>query len=78
MTYQDINKKTIDKWVDEGWIWGIPIDHDTYVKATKGDWTRSQELVSSPQRKTRTRARFGWWPANADICRPRCDLYRFG
>jgi SAM-dependent methyltransferase len=39
MTYQDINKKTIDKWVDEGWIWGIPIDHDTYVKATKGDWS---------------------------------------
>lgn len=46
MNYQDINKKTIDKWVEEGWIWGIPIDHDTYVKATKGDWS----VVLTPTR----------------------------
>ena len=38
MRYQDINKKTIDNWVDDGWIWGVPIDHETYEKAVKGIW----------------------------------------
>jgi SAM-dependent methyltransferase len=38
MNYQDINAQTIDRWVEEGWEWGIPIDHETYVKATKGEW----------------------------------------
>ena len=38
MNYQDINAKTIDKWVSEGWTWGIPIDHETYVKALNGVW----------------------------------------
>lgn len=33
-----INEKTIDSWVKEGWIWGKPIDHETYLKATQGDW----------------------------------------
>lgn len=37
--YQDINAKTIDKWVEEGWEWGKPIDHETYVKATQGEWS---------------------------------------
>lgn len=36
--YQDINSQTIDLWVEEGWIWGIPIDHETYLKAQQGDW----------------------------------------
>jgi SAM-dependent methyltransferase len=38
MNYQDINAKTIDRWVEEGWEWGIPIDHETYVDAQKGKW----------------------------------------
>lgn len=38
MNYQDINAKTIDKWVAEGWTWGKPIDHETYVNALKGIW----------------------------------------
>jgi ubiquinone/menaquinone biosynthesis C-methylase UbiE len=33
-----INEKTIDTWVKEGWIWGKPIDHETYVNASRGDW----------------------------------------
>ena len=36
--YQDINSETIDRWVEEGWEWGIPIDHETYVKAQNGEW----------------------------------------
>ena len=38
MDYQEINSKTIDRWVDEGWDWGIPIDHETYLKALSGEW----------------------------------------
>ena len=38
MNYQDINAATIDRWIDEGWEWGRPIDHDTYARATQGDW----------------------------------------
>ena len=38
MEYQDINARTIDKWIKDGWVWGKPIDHETYVKATKGIW----------------------------------------
>ncbi len=38
MNYQDINAATIDRWMAEGWAWGRPIDHETYVRATQGDW----------------------------------------
>lgn len=30
--YQDINSKTVDRWVDEGWEWGRPISHEEYEK----------------------------------------------
>lgn len=39
MDYQDINAQTIDRWIDEGWEWGKPIDHDTYERAANGDWS---------------------------------------
>ena len=38
MNYQDINSKTIDRWIEEGWEWGKPIDHDAFVRAQSGDW----------------------------------------
>ena len=38
MDYQDINAQVIDRWVEEGWEWGVPIDHETYVKAQNGQW----------------------------------------
>ena len=38
MNYQDINAKTIDRWIDEGWQWGKPISHETYLKALAGEW----------------------------------------
>ena len=38
MAYQDINAQTVDRWVEAGWEWGKPIDHETYVKALSGDW----------------------------------------
>ena len=38
MNYTDINASAIDRWVDEGWEWGKPIDHETYLRALRGDW----------------------------------------
>ena len=32
------NSKTIDRWADEGWEWSIPITHEVYEKASKGEW----------------------------------------
>lgn len=38
MEYQIINSKTIDTWCEEGWEWGIPISHETYEAALRGEW----------------------------------------
>lgn len=38
MNYQDINAQTIDRWIEEGWEWGIPVSHEDYVKARAGEW----------------------------------------
>ena len=38
MNYQDINAATIDRWVEEGWEWGVPITHEAYVDALAGNW----------------------------------------
>lgn len=37
-SYQDINKETIDKWVEEGWKWAKSISHEEYIDAKSGDW----------------------------------------
>lgn len=37
MDYTDINSRTIDKWVDEGWEWARPISHEEYIKALEGN-----------------------------------------
>lgn len=36
--YQDINARTIDRWIADGWEWGKPISHELYKKALAGDW----------------------------------------
>lgn len=38
MSYQEINARTIDSWVKEGWEWGQPIDHATFQAAKNGVW----------------------------------------
>ena len=38
MDYQDINAETIDRWVREGWEWGRPVSHETFVNAKQGIW----------------------------------------
>lgn len=36
--FAEINAKTIDGWVAEGWEWGKPIPHEVYAAAQKGEW----------------------------------------
>lgn len=38
MNYQDKNAETIDRWVEEGWEWGIPLTHEEYLAAKGGKW----------------------------------------
>ena len=38
MNYQDINAKTVDGWVEEGWEWGKPISREEFAAAKQGDW----------------------------------------
>ncbi|WP_242257675.1 class I SAM-dependent methyltransferase [Streptococcus thoraltensis] len=37
-SYQDINKETIDKWVEEGWEWAKSVSHEEYIDAKNGNW----------------------------------------
>ncbi len=37
-SYQDINKETIDRWIEEGWEWGTPISHQQFLDAKAGKW----------------------------------------
>lgn len=36
--YTEINSKTIDQWCEDGWEWGKPISHETYLKALHDEW----------------------------------------
>lgn len=57
MNYQDLNAATIDRWVEEGWEWGIPICHEDYLRAASGDWSMLL-TPTKPVPKT-------WFPALA-------------
>ena len=37
--YTKLNSEFIDKWANEGWEWGHPIDHETFEKAKNNDWS---------------------------------------
>lgn len=36
-SYTQINAETIDRWVEDGWRWGIPITHEEYLRAREGE-----------------------------------------
>ena len=38
-TYQDANAAVIDRGIAEGWEWGKPVDHQTFVQAKNGQWS---------------------------------------
>ena len=44
--YTDVNARTIDKWTDNGWEWGVPISHEAYENARNGKW----DVVLTPIR----------------------------
>ena len=46
MKYQDINAETIDRWAREGWEWSLPISHETFTAAERGEW----EILLTPTR----------------------------
>jgi SAM-dependent methyltransferase len=37
LNYTEINAKTIDGWIENGWEYGIPISHEDYAKALNGE-----------------------------------------
>jgi len=37
INYTEINAKTIDSWIENGWEWGTPISHEDYLKAVNGE-----------------------------------------
>lgn len=37
-SYQEINAETINRWIEEGWEWGQPISHETYLNVKNGNW----------------------------------------
>lgn len=37
-SYQEINRETIDQWVENGWEWGKPITHQQFEDAKQGKW----------------------------------------
>lgn len=38
MNYQEENARTIDRWCAQGWEWGQPVSHESYMKALGGQW----------------------------------------
>lgn len=36
--YAIINAKTIDRWIDNGWEWGVPVSAKTCADARSGEW----------------------------------------
>lgn len=56
--YTNINSKTIDRWVEEGWKWGQPIDLKTYEEAVKGNW----DVVLTPTKPMP----HNWFPSSIE------------
>ena len=81
--YTKENAKTIDQWVEEGWIWGTPISHEVYEKAVKGEWGHgadadkagSKVLVSGIKGEEDSGACFRRRSADADFCGAGRNLY---
>lgn len=44
--YQDINAETVDRWVTNGWEWGVPVSHEGCERVRKGEW----DVFLSPTR----------------------------
>ena len=38
MDYSEINAQTIDRWIRDGWEWGVPITYQAYLDTLAGNW----------------------------------------
>ena len=38
-SYQQINSETVDRWVEDGWEWGIPVTREMFRAAQNGEWS---------------------------------------
>ena len=38
-SYTETNASIIDGWAENGWEWGVPIDHETFLNAKRGAWS---------------------------------------
>jgi SAM-dependent methyltransferase len=39
MDYTEINAKAVDRWIEDGWEWGVPISHEQFEDALNGKWS---------------------------------------
>lgn len=37
-SYQDINKDTIESWIEQDWEWSKPVSHEQFMNAKNGKW----------------------------------------
>ena len=37
--YVELNAKTIDQWIAEGWEWGQPVSREVFARAKNNDWS---------------------------------------
>ena len=53
--YTEVNAKTIDRWIDAGWMWGKPVTEIACEKARLGEW----DVLLTPVRPVPK----DWFPA---------------
>jgi len=53
--YTEINAKTIDRWIEEDWCWGIPLSPEACEGVRRGEW----EVVLTPTKPVPK----DWFPA---------------
>ena len=47
-SYTEVNAKAIDKWVENGWEWSVPISHEDFLKAKDGQWREVPNTALTP------------------------------
>lgn len=57
--YTEINAKTIDRWIDAGWEWGVPVSAEACANARRGEW----DVVLTPIKPVPK----DWFPPLKDI-----------
>ena len=75
MEYTEKNAQTIDRWVNEGWEWGRPIDHEAFLRAKAGEWECAESMVSAASGRSGAGSCVRRRAADARFCRTGRTLY---